>query len=267
MCKMFQPPNNFDCSLLDSLLYVSVCLVMESAKLHLVLQMWPGVQNKGIPLFGICNFFFPADYKLAHIGQDVTNLFSEDTLPSLVPSSHQHLHVLFCKVLCPVNTQPILLHGVMLLQLHDFAFAFKSSASFFLQAFRDQLSDRQPCPPAYQPVPCNLMPYIMSYSQKRKFIFNGERKFIHLHTDFWHSLCLRIFPFIFRSVFSFSKRRQAAKMFVLCDSLFSDIMSVHASLQQSPLPSWPDGKMKSRSSIDMHHELRKNVYIVSHAFQ
>lgn len=83
---MFQPPNNFDCLLLDSFLYVSVCLVMESAKLHLILQMWPEVQNRGIPLFGICNFF-PADYKLAHIGQDVTKLFSEDTPLSLVPSS------------------------------------------------------------------------------------------------------------------------------------------------------------------------------------
>lgn len=107
---------------------------------------------------------------------------------------------------------------------------FKSSASFFLQAFRDQLSDRQPCPPAYQPVPCNLMPYIMSYSQERVFILNGGRKFIHLHTDFWHSLCLQTFPFIFRSVFSFSKIRQAVKTFVLYDSLFSDIVSLHASL-------------------------------------
>lgn len=160
---------------------------MESSKVETELQMRSADQNRGFPLFGIYNFLCPAGCVLAHVGQNAIILLCAGALLTRVPSLvHQHLHVLFCKAaLYPVNIQLMLLRGSYSILVAWLCICLQVSASPILQAIEDPLNDRQPCPPAYQPVLPNLMSYIMSYSQEWMYILSGGRKFIHLHLEFW----------------------------------------------------------------------------------
>lgn len=103
ICQVFQPLNLVG-PLLDLMHYVRVFPVMESSKLDMELQMRSGDQNRGFPLFWVCNFLCPAGCILARVDQNVINHLCAGPLLTCVPSLlYQHLQVHFlqsCVVFC-----------------------------------------------------------------------------------------------------------------------------------------------------------------------